>query len=712
MNLPDSATKAPVALIVDDERFMRVTLRQALEESGYAVIEAESGAAALERVRESAPDLVLLDIVMPGMDGFATCAALRGMPGGEDIPILMVTALEDAETINQAYEAGATDYIPKPINAPLLRHHLRYVLRASRLYRELQRNEARLLQAGKVFDHSSEMILISDDRGDIIDVNPAFCRLTDYSRAELVGSNIRTHSSMRHDDPETDNIWDSLAHYGCWQGEDWIRRKDGESFPTLVTINSVTTDEGEITHYVSIATDISKLRETEKRLDHLANFDPLTDLPNRLLFGDRIEQVLNHAARSTELVGLVLLDLDNYKEINETFGHQAGDEILRMVAKRLSGWARRSNTVARLGSDEFAIILRGLNRIEDGALIAQKIMETLSDPFFLEGKEFFLTASMGISFYPNDGQEAKELAQKAAAALTFAKQLGKNRYQFFADEMNSTNQERLLIKGGLRRAMERDELLLHYQLKFDSVSSRLTGMEALVRWQHPERGLVSPVHFIPIAEESGLIIPLGEQVLRKACVQNRAWQEMGFNPCRMAVNLSACQFRDPSLLSMITKVLEETGLDSSGLELEITESSLMQDTTLAINILKKLRELGISIALDDFGTGYSSLSYLRRFPVDKLKIDYSFVKNIFVNAGDAAIVKAIIGMAHSLKLKVVAEGVETEEQRVFLREQGCDELQGYLLIMPEPAAVVEKFLAQAQNSGLGTRDWESILRNS
>jgi predicted signal transduction protein with EAL and GGDEF domain len=363
-----------------------------------------------------------------------------------------------------------------------------------------------------------------------------------------------------------------------------------------------------------------------------------------------------------------------------------------MVARRLASRVRKSDSVARLGSDEFAVILRELNRNESGALVAQRILEVLNKPFALAGKEFYLTASIGLALYPDDAEGGEELAKKAETAMYFAKQQGKNRYQFFSAEMNSRAHERLLLKTALRRALERNEFLLHYQAKFDSRSGALTGLEALVRWQHPDRGLVPPLQFIPLAEETGLIVPLGEQVLHLACTQNRAWRQRGFAPLRVAVNLSANQFRDAGLVEVVGHVLTETGLPAEALELEITESALMLDTERALDTLRRFKAMGITIALDDFGTGYSSLSYLKRFPVDTLKIDYSFVKNIFVNAEDAAIVKAIIAMARSLRMKTVAEGVETEEQRVFLREQGCDEVQGYVAGMPLPAAEVERFL--------------------
>jgi diguanylate cyclase (GGDEF)-like protein/PAS domain S-box-containing protein len=805
------------ALIVDDEPFMRATLGETLEESGYAVVQAASGREALELIRQDPPDVVLLDIVMPGMDGFETCAELRRLPSGRHLPVLMVTALEDPETINRAYAVGATDYLPKPVNDTLLRHHLRYVLRASRMYEELRRKEERLavaqriahlgnwewshqagdlilseetlrilglpgvvpgsglaqlldrvhpedrtlvetaleevssgagaadmdhrillpdgamrfvhtraetvpvkpgreerltgtmqditerklveeklLLAGKVFDHSSEMILIADARFDIIDVNPAFCSLSGFARQEVIGSNMRLHHSQRHDDHFFRHLWESLERFGRWQGELWNRRKDGESFPALVAISAVKDDEGQTTHYVMIATDISKLRETEQRLQHLAQFDPLTDLPNRLLFHDRLQQALIHAARTGGLVGVLFFDIDNFKEINDTLGHHAGDQVLQMVARRVASRVRKSDSIARIGSDEFAVILRELNRNESGALVAQRIQESLAKPFVVGEKEFYLTVSIGIALYSDDSEDAEDLAKKAETAMHFAKEQGKNRYHFFSAEINTRAHERLQLKTDLRRALERQEFLLHYQAKFDSRSGAITGLEALVRWQHPDLGLVPPLQFIPLAEDTGLIVPLGEQVLLMACTQNRQWRQRGFAPTRVAVNLSANQFRDSALVETVSRVLSETGLPADGLELEITESALMKDTDRAIETLKTFRSMGITIALDDFGTGYSSLSYLKLFPVDTLKIDYSFVKNIFINAEDAAIVKAIIAMARSLRMKTVAEGVETEEQRVFLREQGCDEVQGYLAGMPQPAADVERFLPQRQ----------------
>ena len=804
------------ALIVDDERFMRSILREALEEGGYAVEEAECGAGALERVKSSPPDIVLLDVVMPGLDGFAVCRILRQLPEGENLPVLMVTGLDDSETINRAYTVGATHYITKPINPAQLRHHVRYILRSARLYDRLRQKESRLAQAqrlarmgnwewdpqsdrmrfseeaarilclppggpepcldiflgrvhpddrertareirsvladkppsdfdhrlllregtvslmhsqaellpgvngtgprvagtiqditdrkkveeklllaGKVFDHSSEMIAITDPQGDILDVNPAFCRMTGYGREEAVGGSMRLLKSGRHGAGFYRDMWISLGRAGQWHGELWDRRKNGEIFPALVSINAVRDGQGETTHYVSTARDISRRRETERRLRYLANFDLLTDLPNRILFYDRLQQALAYSARHPGCDSVLFFDLDNFREINATLGLRAGDEALQIVAGRLLSCIRQSDTAARLGSDEFAVILRKLSRSDDATLVAQRILDVLAAPLFLEGREVYLTASIGIALHPNDGKKAGILVKKAETAMDFAKQEGKNRYQFFADKMNVRTRERLTLKAGLRRGLEREEFFLHYQPEFDSHSGEVSGLEALARWQHPELGLIPPLEFIPLAEETGLIVPLGETVLRQACAQNRAWQDRGFSPFRVAVNLSAYQFRQGDLVQTVKEVLLDIGLDSRWLELEITESAIMQDMERSIEVLKSFKEMGVRLALDDFGTGYSSLSYLRRFPVDSLKIDYCFVKNIFVNPQDAAIVKAIIAMAHSLKMSVIAEGVETEEQRVFLREQGCDLVQGYLAGMPQPAAEVEKYLPRA-----------------
>ncbi|BCR06523.1 hypothetical protein DESUT3_35920 [Desulfuromonas versatilis] len=692
MSQSAARSETPLVLVVDDEAFMRKVLRDALEQGGYAVLEARDGLEALAAAREHSPDLVLLDVVMPKLDGIATCARLRRRPEGEHLPILMVTAAEDTATINLAYGAGATDFISKPINATHLNHHIRYILRSSRLFADLRQNEARLRLSAKVFECSGEMILVTDPAGRIVDANASFSRLTGYPPEALPALGLDALMADVHDAAFARKLRASLVTRGEWKGEFWIRCKNGGSFPALVAINAVHGEEGGVSHFVAIAADLSRLRETEQRLHYLANFDPLTDLPNRLRFGERLQQSLAERI-PTGIVPVFYLDLDDFKEINETLGHQAGDEVLREIARRLQGCIGERDTVGRVGGDEFAVLMRSFSLSEEAAGMAERLLECFARPFTTLGGEVFLNASAGVALSPHDGLSGEELIRNAQTAMHHAKQAGKHRFVFFSERMNHQVRERLLLKNNLRQGLSRDEFLLHYQPKFDSRSGRFTGLEALARWQHPGRGLVWPSHFIPLAEETGLIVPLGESVLEIACAQNRAWQARGFPPFRVAVNLSAQQFRDRDLVATVRGVLQRTGLASNWLELEITETVIMQDTERAVAILEQLRAMGIRITLDDFGTGYSSLSYLKRLPVDCLKIDYTFIKGIFSDPQDAAIVRAIIAMAHSLRLKVVAEGVETEAQRVFLREQGCDEVQGYLAAMPLPVQEVEQYLA-------------------
>lgn len=423
----------------------------------------------------------------------------------------------------------------------------------------------------------------------------------------------------------------------------------------------------------------------QAHLYHLAHFDALTGLPNRLLFEDRLTQALVHERRAGKLVALLFLDLDRFKAINDTFGHAVGDLLLKAVSKRLSQTVRESDTVARMGGDEFTLIFSGIHEPLDAGKIAHLILEVMGKPFVLEGHEVFVSTSIGITLYPldTDGIDPIEtLLKNADTAMYKAKDRGKNNYQFFTPEMNVATLERMLLENDLRKALENDEFILHYQPRIHCADSSVSGMEALIRWQHPKLGLVSPATFIPLAEETGLIVPIGEWVLRTACLQTKAWHDAGMPPLRVAVNISARQFKHADLILTIEKVLHETGLSPRFLEVELTESLAMEDVQQTIVTLNALNNMGISIAIDDFGTGYSSLAYLKRFPVDFLKIDQSFVRDIVDNSDSAAIAKAIIAMAHNLNLEVVGEGVETSEQFDFLRQNDCEEVQGYLFSRP------------------------------
>jgi diguanylate cyclase (GGDEF)-like protein len=443
---------------------------------------------------------------------------------------------------------------------------------------------------------------------------------------------------------------------------------------------------GVVYRIAGIAEDITERKLAEERLMHLAHYDVLTSLPNRVLFYDRLKLALAHAKRNQWTVGVMLIDVDRFKNVNDTLGHAVGDRLLQQVSERLMRSVRAGDTVGRLGGDEFAVVLSNLATAQDGNLVAQKIMSSFKDPFRLEeGGEIYVTASIGISLYPDDSTDQDALIKNADAAMYRAKEVGRNAYRFYTPEMNARALELLSMESSLRRALDRREFLLYYQPKVNVTSGEIVGVEALLRWRHPERGLVSPVEFMPVLEETGLIVPVGEWVVKAVCAQISVWQSAGIDPKAVAINLSARQFVDKDLGTTIKRILEENRIDPHLIEFEITESSLMANTEESIRTLELLAHLGVGLSIDDFGTGYSSLGYLKRFPLDALKIDRSFVRDITTSTDDATITRAVISMAHSLGLKVIAEGVETQEQIAFLAEHGCDEFQGFYFSRPLPS---------------------------
>ena len=480
--------------------------------------------------------------------------------------------------------------------------------------------------------------------------------------------------------------------------EEPIRTKDGAERILQTKKLPVFDGIGNIQYVLGISEDITERKKAEERLAYLAQYDSLTGLPNRSLFRDRLTQAMVRAKRNDRILALMFLDLDHFKEINDSLGHSTGDEVLQAVAGRLRASLRLVDTIARLGGDEFTIILENIARPDDVTMVAQKIWSAFSDPLVIQGREIFVTASIGITLYPRDVEDIDALLQTADIAMYHAKEEGRNTYEFYAAEMHDHAAERLNMEALLRRALERQEFLLHYQPKVTVHGGRIVGMEALIRWNSKELGVVSPAKFIPLAEKTGLIVPIGEWVLKVACAQNKAWQARGLPALLMSVNLSARQFQQKNLVEMIVGAIEATGLGARFLELEITESMIMHRPEKAIAVLQQLHDIGVQLSVDDFGTGYSSLAYLKRFPVQKLKIDQSFVRDITTDAEDAAIVGAVVAMAKSLELNVIAEGVETPEQLAFLAKLDCDEYQGYLFSRPLPADEIERSLEKNQTN--------------
>ena len=564
-----------------------------------------------------------------------------------------------------------------------------------RLRAEQRRNQAELAKQASALEQTADSIMITDRAGRIDYVNPAFERTTGYTRVEALGQTPALLKSGKHSEYFYQGLWQTLKA-GEIHREIFInRRKNGELYYEEKSISPLRDPEtGEVTHYVSAGRDISERMRIQQRLDHLAHHDSLTELPNRLLLLDRLQRAMGRASRHDRQMAALFLDLDRFKQINDTLGHSTGDRLLRAVAGRLAKCLRQGDTVARLGGDEFAILLEDLDHPEDVAPILEKLMAAMHHPFVLEGHELFLSFSIGIGMYPQDGGDAETLLRNADTAMYRAKAEGRSGYRFYTADMNARAFERLDLESRLRRALERNEFVLHYQPKLDLGTGLVVGVEALLRWRHPDHGLVPPGEFIPTLEDTGMIVPVGRWVLQEACHQARAWQQAGLPSLTMAVNVSTHQFRRDDVCALVREALAGHAIHPADLELEITESALMDDVGRAAASIRQLRDQGVRVAIDDFGTGYSSLAYLKRFAINSLKIDRAFVRDVCDNHDDAAIVAAVLAMAQRLQLQVVAEGVETRDQLEFLRGEGCDQMQGYLLARPMPASQLPGWLLE------------------
>lgn len=816
----------PLVLAVDDAPINLTILAARLEPEGIDVRLAGDGRTALDYAHlEPRPDLILLDVMMPDMDGYAVLEALRRSPETRDIPVIFVTARNQTEDEEKALRAGAVDYITKPINPAILmaRVHLQLELKRARelvrgqknwLEQEVNRRiaennlldtrlqvalsltgfgtwennrttgisrwseslnqilgltqspnlladilerahpedclkvqssltgqdasehdihieEFRLRHAdghwvwlevrskvtqrdsggqarittgtmsdiGKrkstelaerlasvVFTGINDGICITDQDKNILLVNKAFTKVTAYSPEEIIGQTPEILRSGLHGEAFYQEMQESIQQHDNWQGEITNRRKDGELVTEWLSISAVRDSRGQLTNYVGIFSDLSERKAAAERIQYLSSYDPLTNLPNRNLFGDRLDQALIVARRFERETAVILLDLDRFRTINDTFGPPAGDSVLMEVARRLNLQVRDGDTIGRRSGNEFGFVMANLSHEHDAIALAQRMLDAIAVPFTIGEHALVITASIGISVSMRDGGSAETLLNNADVALLRAKQGGRNTFRFYSPEMNANAARRLGLEAALRDALHNNELTVFYQPQVSLESGNLLGMEALLRWNTPAFGQVSPAEFIPIAEETGMIVPIGDWVLRQACQQTRQWLDLGLASLRVAVNLSTRQFRQRNLIDQVRRALIESGLPPQALELEITESAFIDDVDEAIAQCRALKALGTKLSLDDFGTGYSSLAYISRFPFDKIKIDQGFIRDIIENPANAAIATATIVMARSLNLAVLAEGVETEAQASFLRGRRCDAMQGFLFSRPLPAS--------------------------
>ncbi|WP_289283526.1 MULTISPECIES: two-component system response regulator [unclassified Methylophaga] len=684
--------KKQVVLIVDDDPATRMLMTQSLTSSELQIVEAASGEEAIIQFTTHKPDITLLDVSMPGMNGFECCAQLRALPKGAECAIVMVTALDDVEDIEQAFESGATDFITKPLKWPLFKHRVRYILKANKTLQELSLNKNKLAKAQSIanlvyweWDFESEFLECSSDMFDML----GFSKETNLT--------VRTALKKVHPDDRPRLMMalkQAVYEKQSYDIEYRIIRNDG----SVLFVNERTDISFEYGQWRMVGTlhDITSRKQSEQEITYYAYYDTLTDLPNRRLFIEQLETAIASAKRHQNKFALMFLDLDRFKYINDTYGHHIGDEVLCQSAVRIRECVRDSdvvakanydadNRVARLAGDEFTVLLDDVGRVEQVAEIAQRLIQAFSEPFLISDKFLHISISMGITLFPDDGHNVQTLLQHADVAMYHAKEKGRNNYQFFSESMNNYLKLRLEMENDLRIALAEQQFEVFYQPQYDAQSITIVGVEALLRWRHPTKGLLTPDVFIEVAESTGLILSIGNWVLMQACLQVREWQKTSGCAYRIAVNLSASQFTQSYLLDTIKNTLDVTDLPPETLELEITETAMLKDTAETIPLLFSLKKLGVRLAIDDFGTGYSSLSYLKNFPIDTLKIDRSFVEEIVSNTKDCAIAQTIVQLADNLQLCTIAEGVETSEQAEVLRKLGCAEFQGFFFSHPMPA---------------------------
>ncbi|VUD47726.1 Cyclic di-GMP phosphodiesterase Gmr [Thalassocella blandensis] len=806
----DNLSELPsLVLVVDDDEAELLMMVTTLENAGFNTLAAEDCASARRLFADYEVDIVLMDVVLPDGDGFNLTKEFvaKAKQTGRDVPIALVTGLDDVESIQIGYQCGATDFITKPVSWGTLPYRCQYLLRSSRAFLDLSVSESKTrallsslpdiifridengfvidIQAGtffankehwlnlapgsninclptevyeavkmniekvftgqgqmlvlelpwveedgslqhweariikrdvhevmivmrditqrkqqemqmrlwaKVFEGSNESILIADAQLKVLSVNGAFEEVTGFEEGEILGTDALQVGIKLHTYSHIHNILAILQERGYWQGELKNRRKNGEDFPCWFSISQVNNTKGKPENFIITFNDITEHKNSRAKIEFLAHHDSLTGLPNRILLNDRLDMAISFAQQNSSSLGVLFIDLDRFKNVNDSLGHAVGDEIIKDAGKRLSNIIQAGDTVSRLGGDEFVLVFPKMGDAERLADTTVKICEVLREPYLINGINLHMTPSIGIAIYPDDGLNTDALIKNADAAMYLAKERGRNNFQFYTPALNARTLDRLKLENDLRQSISQGNFSLHYQPQVEGRTGKTWGAEALVRWNHPDRGLISPTEFIPLAEETGLIIPLGEWVLKEAAQQMVYWHKNGFPDLVISVNISALQFQQPDFMEKVLNIVKEAEADPKFIELELTESVLMSDIDASVETLKSFSELGYRIAIDDFGTGFSSLNYLRHLPIHLLKIDQSFVREMNSEKASLAIVNSVISLAHSLGMDTIAEGVESEDECKVLCERGCGYIQGYYFSKPMPAEQFEAWL--------------------
>jgi len=702
MSQPDNSLR--LVLVIDDDQTAHLWAKRHLSAAGFTLISALNGYEGIEIFKKKSPDIVLVDIDMPGMDGFTTCSRIRELPTGKNTPLLMVTGTEDAERVALSYLAGATDFVVKPVNWKVLIHRLHYMIKASSLLKQLEKSETRLSKAQQMAKLGHWEWYFVDDKMYWSDEVFAIFQL---NKESFVPSYTNCHVLIHAEDSTyvKENVDNVIKNKVTVTIEHRIKTKQGQQRFVGQQIEVIENHSHELIGLTGTIQDITERKDHENKIKRLAYYDEVTELPNRTFFLELLSSSLKLAKRNNRGFAVLFLDLDDFKGVNDSYGHHVGDLLLKEISRRLVEGLRSSDIasrgldkqyhdaeIARLGGDEFTILLNELTYPEEAAIVAEQIQKWIGEPVFLENQQIYTGSSIGIAIFPQDGEDSETLLRNADIAMYHAKKMGKGHYQFFHDSMNIKAQKRRKMENYMYQAITNNELRLHYQPIVNAKSGQLIGSEALMRWDSPQLGFLPPDDFISLAEDNGLIIKFGEWAIREVCRQHKLWQQQGMGHLTIAVNLSGLQFNQTTFVPMVKGILAEYNIERPEfLIFEITETVIMANTEKMFNILWQLKNMGIKLSVDDFGTGYSSLSYLKSFPLDSLKIDRSFVKDLPNNEDDAAIVNAILAVAHSLNLSTVAEGVETYQQRDFIENSTCSSIQGYFLSKPIPADEFEQY---------------------